>query len=267
MATIGELINLSGKRALITGAGGGLGRIFADTLLELGADLYLVDQPGSNLSEVEKLLCNWKNNNIVCIECNLEIKNHRENLIENIRERNSNLDILINNAAFVGAAQLEGWSVPFEQQSIETWRRALEVNLTAVFELSQAFTPELSKSSDGCIINVASIYGQYGPDWRLYQGTQMSNPAAYSVSKGGLLQLTRWLATTLAPKIRVNSISPGGISRGQPTDFVNRYVDRTPLNRMATEDDLRGAIAYLSTNLSSYVTGQNLSVDGGWGVW
>jgi NAD(P)-dependent dehydrogenase (short-subunit alcohol dehydrogenase family) len=95
----------------------------------------------------------------------------------------------------------------------------------------------------------------------------MGNPAAYGVSKGGLVQLTRWLATTIAPSVRVNAISPGGVFRNQPEVFQNRYIERTPLGRMATEDDFRGAIAYLASDLSSYVTGQVLRVDGGWGEW
>jgi NAD(P)-dependent dehydrogenase (short-subunit alcohol dehydrogenase family) len=101
----------------------------------------------------------------------------------------------------------------------------------------------------------------------LYEGTAMGNPAAYAASKGGLLQLTRWLATTVAPQVRVNSISPGGVWRNQPESFVERYKARTPLARMATEDDFRGAIAFLASDLSGYVTGQDLAVDGGWGVW
>ena len=124
------------------------------------------------------------------------------------------------------------------------------------------------KSQEGAsIINIASIYGLYGPDWSLYEGTNMNNPAAYAASKGGLIQLTKWLATTIAPEVRVNAISPGGIFRNQSTIFVKRYEDKTPLGRMASEDDFRGAIAYLATDMSKYVTGQNFSVDGGWGVW
>ena len=117
------------------------------------------------------------------------------------------------------------------------------------------------------MINISSIYGQWGPDLSLYEGTKMANPAAYSASKGGLDQLTRWLACTLAPDIRVNAISPGGVARGQPISFVERYNARTPLGRMATEDDFRGAVAYLASDLSAYVSGQILSVDGGWGIW
>ena len=95
----------------------------------------------------------------------------------------------------------------------------------------------------------------------------MGNPSAYAASKGGLVQLTRWLATVLAPKVRVNSISPGGVFRDQPDEFCQRYIERTPMRRMATEEDLKGAIAYLATDLSSYVTGHNLIVDGGWTTW
>ena len=133
--------------------------------------------------------------------------------------------------------------------------------------MARGLAPLLKKSRGGSIINIASIYGSYGPDYQLYEGTSMGNPAAYAASKGGLLQLTRWLATTLAPNVRVNAISPGGVFRNQPENFVKRYVARTPLRRMATEEDFCGAISYLSSDLSRYVTGQNLAVDGGWGVW
>ena len=149
---------------------------------------------------------------------------------------------------------------------MDTWRRALEVNLTAPFALIQSCV-DLLKASKGVVINMGSIYGVLGPDMNLYQGTSMGNPAAYAASKGGLLQLTHWLATVLAPDIRVNMISPGGIFRHQPKDFCERYIQKTPLKRMATEEDLKGAIAYFATDLSLYVTGQNLLVDGGWTAW
>jgi NAD(P)-dependent dehydrogenase (short-subunit alcohol dehydrogenase family) len=125
----------------------------------------------------------------------------------------------------------------------------------------------MMESKGASIINVASIYGIAGPDWSLYEGTKIGNPAAYAVSKGGLIQFTRWLATTVAPGIRVNAISPGGILRGQPKNFVERYSAKVPLGRMAKEDDFRGIIAYLATDLSEYVTGQNISIDGGWSIW
>lgn len=267
MTTIKKLIDLKSRRALITGATGGLGRVMADTLAELGADLVLVDRPGADFQElIETLIQRW-GIRIQSRHCDLEQLNQRTELIDWLNSASEGINIVINNAAFIGASELQGWSVPFEEQTIETWRRALEVNLTAVFHLCQGLTSMLRKAEGGCVINIASIYGEYGPDWRLYEGTEMSNPAAYGASKGGVIQFTRWLATTLAPHVRVNAISPGGIIRNQPEKFVQRYEAKTPLGRMATEEDFRGAVAYLASDLSQYVTGQNLTVDGGWGVW
>jgi NAD(P)-dependent dehydrogenase (short-subunit alcohol dehydrogenase family) len=267
MTTLNTLMQLKGRRALITGATGGLGRIMADTLAEQGADLVLVDRPGADFQALSEALVRQWGVKVQHRHCDLEQQAQRAELVAWVKESGLGLNILINNAAFVGTSELQGWGVPFEQQTVETWRRALEVNLTAVFDLCQGLTPLLKEAAGANIINIGSIYGEYGPDWGLYEGTKMSNPAAYGASKGGLIQFTRWLATTIAPDVRVNAISPGGIARGQPEVFVRRYEARTPLRRMATEDDFRGAVAYLASDLSAYVTGQNLSVDGGWGAW
>jgi NAD(P)-dependent dehydrogenase (short-subunit alcohol dehydrogenase family) len=177
------------------------------------------------------------------------------------------LDIVVNCAAFVGDSSFPGWAVPFEQQSTEAWRRALEVNLTSAFALIQSALPYLQRSPNASIVNIGSIYGVGGPDLRLYEGTNIGNPAAYAASKGGLVQLTRWLATTLAPKVRVNCVSPGGLYRGHTDPFLTRYLDRVPLGRMGTEADVVGAVVFLAGDLAAYITGQNLMVDGGWTAW
>ncbi len=265
--TLKSLMDMSGRRALITGASGSLGRVMASTLAEMGAKLLLVDLPGTGLDEFAKDLQSQWHINIKIVECDLELESERASLISIVKADCIGLNCLINNAAFVGSSGLEGWVAPLNEQSLDTWRRAMEVNLTACFHLSQAFTPELKSSIGGNIINISSIYGEYGPDWRLYEGTKMGNPAAYAASKGALIQLTRWLSTTLAPEVRVNSISPGGVLRGQPDQFVDRYCSRTPLGRMASSDDFSGAVAYLASDMSSYVTGQVLRVNGGWGEW
>lgn len=267
MITLRQLMSLHGRRALITGATGFLGRMMADTLGEMGADLLLVDRPGSDFEPLEEELRERWQVATQAMACDLEIEAERTAMIAAVKADGQGLNCLINNAAFIGASELQGWIAPFSEQTLSTWRRAMEVNLTAAFHLCQAFTPELRIAQGGNIINIASIYGEYGPDWRLYEGTVMGNPAAYGASKGGLIQLTRWLATTIAPDVRVNAISPGGVSRNQPEVFMQRYVARTPLARMATEDDFRGAVAYLASDLSQYVTGQILRVDGGWGTW
>jgi len=267
MRNISDLMSLKGRRALITGATGCLGQEMALTIAELGGDLLLVDHPNTDYSRVkQKVLDNW-DVQVECIDCDLENEVERNNLIVKVNTDVKGLNILINNAAFVGTSGLEGWVTDFENQSVDTWRRAIEVNLIAVFHLSQGFAPLLKKGTGGAIINIASIYAINGPNYSLYQGTNMGNPAAYSASKGGLLQFTRWLATTLAPDIRVNAISPGGVLRDQPKEFIKRYNARTPLGRMATEEDFKGVTAYLASDLSQYVTGQNLLVDGGWTIW
>jgi NAD(P)-dependent dehydrogenase (short-subunit alcohol dehydrogenase family) len=267
IATVASRINLRGRRALVTGACGGIGRVIVNTLAELGADIILVDRPESDLEKTAQSLRTAWGVQATCFLCDLELEAQRRNLIENVNSSEDGLAVLINNAAFVGTSTIEGWAVPFADQSITAWRRALEVNLTAVFELCQGLHAVMRRTDGASIINVGSIYGLLGPDYSLYSGTEMANPAAYGASKGGLIQLTRWLATTMAPEVRVNSLSPGGVLRGQPEAFVQRYSQRTPLGRMATEEDFQGAIAYLASDLSSYVTGQNLSVDGGWGIW
>ena len=251
---------------MITGAAGGLGKVFSGTLAELGADLVLVDRPGSELDALVSTLTQKHAIKIQRYFCDLESQDQRQALIGSLLT-SCKLNVLINNAAFVGTAELQGWSVPFAEQTIETWRRALEVNLTAIFHLCQGLAPAMTKSTGASIINLGSIYGEFGPDWNLYSGTAMSNPAAYGASKGGVIQLSRWLSTTLAPHVRVNAISPGGIFRNQPAQFIERYASRTPLGRMATENDFRGVIAFLATDMSAYMTGQNLLIDGGWGVW
>lgn len=270
MRYIDALMDMSARRTLITGAAGGLGQVMAQSVAELSSDLVLVDLPSVDMSKQAAQLELDYQVDVRCISADLEKETDRKELVKQVAQIGG-LNVLINNAAFVGTSSLSGWSEKFEKQSLETWRRALEVNLTSAFHLTQLLTPQLKQNSGlksaGSVINIASIYGRWGPDWSLYDGTDMANPAAYSASKGGLLQLTRWLSTTLAPDIRVNAISPGGVRRDQDQSFVDRYERRTPLGRMAEKDDFRGAIAYLASDMSAYVTGQTLAVDGGWGSW
>ena len=265
MKDLKTLMDMNGRRALITGGAGHLGRMMGDSLAELGAEVLLVDVASEPTQAVADEIAQRRGATVTALNCDLEDAGARAALVDRVAP--DGLSVLVNNAAFVGTSGLTGWAEPFERQSVETWRRAVEVNLTAGFHLCQLFAPVLKAGPGGSIINIASIYGQLGPDYALYEGTTMANPAAYGASKGGLIQFTRWLSTTLGPDVRANVISPGGVARGQPASFVKRYAERTPLKRMATEEDFRGAVAYLASDLSVYVTGQVLSVDGGWGAW
>jgi len=265
MKKLNQLMSLEGRVALITGGCGYLGQTFAETLMELGANIVLLDlQENENVCES---LREHYSSKVISISCDLEKENEIKNSVAEILKIFNRLDIVVNNGAFAGTTDLEGWVTSFEKQTSETWRRALEVNLTAPFVLVQACLDALSVSGRGSIINIGSTYGVGGAVMSLYEGTSMGNPAAYAASKGVLIQFTRWLSTVLAPGIRVNSISPGGIWRDQPDSFHQRYVERTPLGRMANEEDFKGVIAYLASDASAYVTGQNIMVDGGWSAW
>jgi NAD(P)-dependent dehydrogenase (short-subunit alcohol dehydrogenase family) len=265
--TLRELMSLDGRVALVTGGAGHIGRSVGHALAELGANIAVIDLSTSSCADVAAELSQRWPIAAAGFDCDLEHSDAVRDLPRRVRERFGRIDVIVNCAAFVGTSGLEGWAVPFEQQSDATWRRAIEVNLTAPFILIQAAAGDLSASGHGSVINISSIYGLAGPDWRLYEGTSLGNPAAYAASKGGLIQATRWLATTLAPRVRVNAIAPGGVFRDTAEPFLSRYVSRTPLARMAREEDFKGAVAYLASDLSAYMTGQCMTVDGGWTVW
>lgn len=257
--------DLYGKTALITGGLGFLGRELCIEFASRGVNLIILDKS----PEDKDFLFQLRSNEILAqfYQVDFESEESRIKVIREIEETKKSLDILINNAAYVGSTNAPGWSVPFKEQSLDTWNKALEVNLTTPFHLVQGLEKLLRESATPTIVNVGSIYGSLGPDWELYSGTQMGNPAGYAASKGGLIQLTRWLSTTLSPKIRVNCVSPGGISRNQNPDFIERYHLRTPLKRMATEKEIVSTILFLSSSSASYITGQNIQVDGGWSAW
>lgn len=257
--------DLNGKTALITGGLGYLGRELCAEYAEQGTNLVVLDKGSEDSDFFSELERNGITVDFYTVD--FELQESRSAVIQKISTKYRSLDILINNAAYVGSMNVSGWAVPFEDQSISTWNKALEVNLTTPFHLVQGFEKILRNSNAPAIVNIGSIYGSHGPDWELYKGTDMGNPAGYAASKGGLIQLTRWLATTLSPTIRVNCVSPGGIGRNQESGFVERYLNRTPLKRMATEKEIANTILFLSSSSASYITGQNIHVDGGWTAW
>ena len=268
MRRLDELSSLKGRVALVTGGSGHLGQTIAETLLEMGAAVALVDLDNSRGEEIAgNLGSRFPETTARFFQADLEKADELVGLASRVHQGLGGLNLLVNNAALVGTSDLKGWGVEFKDQSPETWRRALEVNVTAPFILTQACSSFLEEATGASIINIGSIYGVLGPHFSLYEGTTMGNPAAYAASKAALLQFTRWCSTALAPKVRCNAILAGGILRGQPVQFVQRYSNLTPLARMACEEDFKGAIAYLASDLSSYVTGQHLAVDGGWTAW
>jgi NAD(P)-dependent dehydrogenase (short-subunit alcohol dehydrogenase family) len=262
-----ELMSLNGRVALITGGAGHIGLAMGEALAELGASVVVLDVAREPCEQATSRLHADYGVTTVPLVVDLADEAAVRSVPGAVLERLGRLDVLVHSAGWVGTVQSPGWAVPFDRQTVAAWDAAMRVNLTSAFILVQEAKQALAESTHGSVILVASIYGRVGPDMRLYDGTSMANPAAYGVSKAGLLQLTRYLATVLAPQVRVNAISPGGVWRGQPEIFHERYRQRTPLGRMATEEDLKGAVAYLASDLSAYVTGQELIVDGGWTAW
>ena len=217
----------------------------------------MVDQSKIELNKLKKKLSKYKTKTLE-VECNLEIEENRIELLNTIKSKKIKIDCLINNAAMTGSSIKRGWNSNFQHQTIKMWRKGIEVNLTAAVHLSQIFMSDLEKSNGANIINIASIYGELDLIG-VYMKALICNPAAI-VSKGGLIQFTRWAATTMAPKIRVNAISPGGIKEISQK-FIKKHEARTPLKRMATELDMIGVL--LATDMSAYITGQVIRVDGG----
>lgn len=249
---------------VITGGLGFLGRAIAEAFVGNGAFVVLVDRapepPEAVAAEPWFASAQY-------VAADLSDMASIDAAVAAIRARHETVSVLINNAAFVGTDARDGWTTEFASQSVDIFQKALTVNLTAPFYLTQQLLPLLVKSTHGSVINVGSIYAMVGPDWKLYEGTESGNPAGYAASKGGLLQLTKWLATSLAPQVRVNAFCPGGIERGQDPLFQSRYNARVPMGRLAKVEDFIGVCLFLASDMSAYVTGQNVAVDGGWTAW
>ncbi|MFA4825891.1 MAG: SDR family oxidoreductase [Methanoregula sp.] len=267
MKLVKELMDLSGRVAIVTGGAGHIGSAICDALAENGARIVIIDCNKESCNEKCEQIMRDYDVDSLSIVMDLTDEKKLRDIPKIVLKKFGSLDILVNCAALVGTSSLKGWGVKFQEQDADTWRLALEVNLTVPFILTQACSQALIQSRHGSIINISSIYGIQGPDMHIYDGTSMGNPAAYAASKGGLIQLTRWLATVLAPHVRSNAITLGGVYRNQNESFHSKYVKKTPLQRMAIEEDIKGAAMYLASDLSSYVTGHNLVLDGGFTVW
>lgn len=261
-------ISFQGKTALVTGGLGNLGLHICNYLLKSKiSKLVILDKKID-----KKIASNIKSQSgqeLIFLEADLcNIVNLKDSISDKLQTL-PHLDIMINNAAFVGTSDLDGWSVDYFMQSLHAWEKAHFLNLTAVNELIKIAYPYMNNSHNNLtsIINVASIYGSTAPDWSLYQGTGMDNPLAYNTSKAGLIQLTKYLARYFSGKnIRVNSVSPGGIENSQDNKFITKYSERVPLKRMANFEEISKIIVLLSHSDFEYINGQNIIVDGGFTI-
>ncbi len=267
------LFDLSGKSAVVTGAGGILGRHFSAALASHGAALALVDIDGAAIEDLARALAGRHKAPIITLPCDLSEPAAVEDMIGSAAASLGGLDIVHNNAATKGES-LEAMFAPAESYAPETWRQHMAVNLDGAFHVMRAAGAlMLEQGRGGSIISTASIYGLLGADQRIYEGSnymgmQINTPPSYAAAKAGLIGLTRYFAARWGGQgIRVNAIAPGGVESGQNQTFTERYSARVPMGRMARAEEIVGALVWLASDASTYVTGQVISVDGGLTAW
>ncbi|HEY6249331.1 MAG TPA: SDR family oxidoreductase [Candidatus Angelobacter sp.] len=273
---IRQLFDLSGRVAIITGGAGLLGYQHGDILAAAGAHVVLLDLEVSDPAKRAAQLT--ASHRVQCIGLTTDITNERSivDACNRIVAKFGRIDILINNASRnpkVEDSAHQTWS-RLEDLPTSVWDADICVGLTGAFLCSRVFGSEMAKGGKGVIVNVASDLALISPDQRLYrvdglpEDQQPVKPVTYSVVKSGLLGLTRYLATYWSgSNIRVNAISPGGVSNGQPEVFLNRLKQLIPMERMANRNEYQGAILFLCSDASSYMTGANLVIDGGRTCW
>ena len=272
MPTLPRMFNLQNRVAIVTGGAGLLGVEFCRTLAHAGASVMVADINASSAQHVaEELQDEGLHVQAIVVDVSQPESVHQ--MVNQTIQAFHTLDILVNSAAIDPKfdPQHSRHTNDFETYPLESWNQALLVNLTGVFLCCQAVSQPMLTQGQGVIINLASMYGISAPDQRLYQQEGQPpqyKPVYYSVTKAGLLGLTSYLAAYYAGKnIRVNALSPGGVYNGHDTEFVKSYSARTILGRMADKSDLNGALLFLASDASAYMTGANLVVDGGWTTW
>lgn len=266
--------SLAGRVAVVTGAAGLLGRQHVAALVEAGANVVAVDLEPS-LRKFGPWLAQVRDGCVTTVPGDVTETASLTELKDFVLGRFGRVDILVNNAAIddkVEARSLSGEAAGLEQYPLEQWRRIMDVNVTGVFLPSQILGCEMARQGGGSIINVASTYGIVAPDPALYIRPDGSRPfvksPAYPASKGAVLALTRYLAAYWGEaQVRVNALAPGGVRNGQEDFFVANYARRTPLGRLAAPDDYQGALVFLASEASRYMTGATLVVDGGFTAW
>lgn len=268
---ISELFSLKEKIAVVTGALGLIGKHHCHALAEAGANVVACDLIEADCKKFASSL----SHSPLGISVDITSKSSVQNLRDRVLQKYGKIDILVNNAAINDKFEdplsaLE--ESKFENYSLEMFKKSLDVNVTGMFICSQVVGTEMANRGYGSIINVASTYGIVAPDQSIYKNEKgeqtFYKSAAYPVTKGAVISFTRFLAAYWGNKgVRVNTLSPGGVNDNQEEFFVKNYSAKTPLGRMAHPTDYKGALVFLASDASSYMTGANLIVDGGWTAW
>lgn len=262
-----NLFDLSGRVAIVTGGGGLLATEHAIALHAHGARVVLADFNEEKCKQAVDALVKDRVDATAKF-CDVTKKESWETLLNEVVSEFGKVDILINNAGFTNQSKSANFDASFENFPLEDWNAIMNVNLTGAFLGCQVVGKHMLQNQKGSIINIASLYGVVSPNHKIYPGTGISQPVAYSVSKHGVVALTKYLATLWAEKgVRVNSLTPGGIFNGHQGLFLERFEQLNPIGRMSDKTELRGGIVFLASDASSHVVGHNLIIDGGWTAW
>ena len=270
---ISKLFDLEGRNIVITGSSGLLGSQYANTLSSAGANIILLDIDTTKNEKLKSALVKKYKNKISAYTLDISNQTEVNKTSKKIMKDFKKIDGLINNAAYTSKGAKEKSDNAFgsfENFPIDIWQKSLDINLSGVFFCSQAFGKIMAKQGKGVIVNIASSYGLVGADQRIYGKSGLNLPISYAATKGAIVNFTRYLAAYWHGKnIRVNTLSPGGVmdKTYQEKSFIKKYSDKTILGRMANKDEYNGAMLFLISDASSYMTGANLVVDGGWTSW
>jgi NAD(P)-dependent dehydrogenase (short-subunit alcohol dehydrogenase family) len=272
-----ELFDLSGRVAVVTGATGLLGRHHVRALAGAGASVVVTDVDEARCRTLAEEVAKETGRAGATLGHPADVteKASIEGLLRATLGRFGRVDVLVNNAAVndMFESPLAGAELSkFENYPLELWKRSLDVNVTGTFLCAQVIGAEMARAGKGSIVNIGSTYGITAPDQSIYRkpdGSQsFFKSAAYPATKGAVISLTRFIAAYWGKAgVRCNAISPGGVENGQEPYFLENYAARTPLGRMSRPTELAGALVFLASDASSYVTGSNLVVDGGWTAW
>jgi len=273
MSTIFDKFSLKGKAAIVTGGAGMLGKEFCRTLCEAGAAVVVADLNAElALAAAEALRAQGFN----AIHAALDVTQPESAaaMVETCVDDFGRLDVIVNSAAMdpkFDASQAGQHRNTFEDYPLEMWKQAVDVNLTGVFLCCQAAARQMAAQGEGSIINICSTYGLVPPDQRIYEKPgqpKQFKPAFYTTTKAGVLGLTKYIASYYAgTRVRANCLTPGGVYNNHDETFTRNYSYRTIMGRMAEKDEMNGALLYLASDASSYMTGGNVIVDGGWTAW